>query len=138
MNLPFRDDSFSSSIFSEVVEEIPDPVAAISGLSRCSLRLIIKTSPIRSDVFYTLAKRAKRALRKDATEFAHVNEMHPDVLLLILSKRMRVRRVSFFNPFHVWNIVALFPLLRKLDLSPLDSTLGFKSISSGVLFVAER
>jgi hypothetical protein len=139
MNLPFRDGSFSSAIFSEVIEEIPDQVSAVSELSRCSQRLIITTSPIKSDVFYNLSKRVKSMLGKNPMEFAHLNEMHPDVILSILkSKNLRISQVSFSNPFHAWNIMALIPFLNRLDLSPLDSLLGFKYISGSVLCVADK
>lgn len=139
MNLPFRDGSFSNAIFSEVIEEIPSQARAIAELSRCSDRTIVTTSPIKSDVFYSTAKSIKRRLGRHPFEIAHVNELNPNALLGMLEKaNLHVSEVSFHNPFHVWNLMALFPFTKELDFSPLDTLLGFASICSGVLCVADR
>lgn len=139
MHLPFRNDCFSGAILSEVIEEIPDQQGAISELSRCSERAIITTSPIKSDAFYGATKSIKRAIGEFALDVAHVNELHPSALFAMLENaRLVPTKVSFHNPFHVWNLMALFPILRHLDCSPLDKILGYACVSGSVLCVAER
>lgn len=139
MNLPFRDNSFSNVILSEVIEEIPQQFSALLQLGKCCNRIIVTTSPIKSDVLYDIVKKAKRILRKKATEDAHVGELHPDVLEYMLEKSGFVLKKTFFrNPFHIWNVVAILPLGEMLDLSILDKLLASKWICASLIVIAER
>ncbi len=138
MNLPFKPKSFSGAIFSEVIEEIPDQPSAISQLALCSERIVITTSPVRSDIFYHLSKKVKRVLGPGCFDIAHVAELHSDELLMMLRNAgLSIRKISFNNPFHIWNVAALFPFLRNLELSRLDQLLGWKYVSAGILCVAD-
>lgn len=138
MNLPFRENIFSNAIFSEVIEEIPNQPKAILELKRCCVRIIITTSPIRSDVFYG-ASRIVKGWLKVPKETAHIHEVAPSELLDIFRQsNLLVVSISYYNPFHVWNLASFLPIFKRMDLSPLDLLLGTKVISASLLCVAER
>ena len=139
MHLPFRDCVFSNAIFSEVIEEIPDQSGAIIELARCCDRIVITTSPIRSDVFYRTSKRVKSLLREYPSDIAHIQEIDPNELVNMIGRaNLAWVSISYHNPFHIWNIASVIPYFPNLDLSVLDSIFGFKAVSAGLLCVAER
>ncbi len=139
MNLPFRENSFSSVILAEVIEEIPNQLSALLQLGSCCHRIVVTTSPIKSDAFYNSFKRLKRILHKKATEDAHVREMHPDDLEYMLKKSgFTISEIQYRNPFHIWNVVAVLPHGERLNISALDKLLGYKWICASVLVIADR
>jgi len=136
LHLPFGDGTFDIVLMMEIIEHIEEQQQFLSEANRVTKDggfLIITTSPIKSDVFYSMAYWIKGkelfgfSKRRAARE--HVAEQHPRELQKNLETcGFEMFSVKYWNVLHLLSIPQLMsiPVISDLILK-VDNRLGFLS-----------
>lgn len=131
--IPFRDKSFDVVILSEVIEHIIEQSQLIKEISRVTKDggyLVLTTSPLKSDIFYSLVRKIKeKKLFGFHEEKEHVAVQHPsDIRGRLEECSFNVLEEGYWNLFHLRSIQTLLsiPLLGTL-IERVDDKLGFPS-----------
>jgi ubiquinone/menaquinone biosynthesis C-methylase UbiE len=146
--LPFRDRTFDVILMMEIIEHIREQEQFLSEASRAVKDggyLIVTTSPIKSDIFYTMAYWIKGkelfGFSKRRASREHVAEQHPEQLKKNLEKTgFKVLKMKYWNVLHLLSIPQLMriPHLSSLIVM-IDDRLGFLSrLCTDVACVAKK
>ena len=148
LHLPFGDGEFDIVLMMEIIEHIEDQHRFLSEANRVTKdggSLIVTTSPIKSDIFYSMAYWVKGkelfgfSKRRAARE--HVAEQHPKELRSNLEHvGFEILSVKYWNVLHLLSIPQLMniPMVSNLILA-IDDRLGFLSrLCTDIACVAKK
>jgi len=148
IHLPFRDGTFEIVLMTEVIEHISEQEQLLSEANRVLKDggyLIVTTSPIKSDLLYSLAYWVKGkelfgfSKRRVAKE--HVAEQHPKQLKRNLERfGFEILSVKYWNVLHLLSIPQIMniPGLSTFILAA-DNKLGFLSrLCTDIACVAKK
>lgn len=133
LHLPFEDGTFNVVLMMEIIEHIKEQEQFLGEANRVTKDggfLILTTSPIKSDIFYSLAYWVKGkelfgfSKRRAARE--HVAEQHPRELKRNLEGvGFEILSIKYWNVLHLLSIPQLMniPVLSNLILA-VDNRLG--------------
>lgn len=136
--LPFKDESFSAIIASEIMEHVPDPQAFVSALySRLKKggRLIIST-PYNEKIEYNLCVHCN----KPTPKHAHLHSFNESNISALIPRAARLKSYSMANKYllklrlHPLFTLMPYPLWRAID--KLAST--FSSVDLRLVIVLEK
>ena len=148
LDLPFGDGTFEVVVTMEVIEHIKEQGRFLSEATRVLKNdgyLIITTSPITSDIFYSLAYWLKRkelfGFSDKRARIEHVAEQHPVELKANLERvGLKVKKVKYWNALHLISIPQLMkvPFLGSM-LVRIDDRLKFGSrLCTDIVCVAQK
>ena len=131
--IPFSDKTFDIVVFSEVIEHIVEQEQLLGEIGRVTAdggHLVLTTSPIKSDLLYSVVQLLKRwHLFGLHLEQEHVAVQHPaDIRRRLEGCGFSLLQVSYWNVLHLrsMNFLMNIPLLGTL-IERVDDRLGFLS-----------